>query len=190
MRIGIMGGTFDPIHIGHVCAAERAMEEVGLDRVWFVPAGAPVGKQPVATPMQRAHMVHISIAHRRFWWTCVDECVRSGTSYAIDSLERWRVQYPGVCWFWIVGADVRWDTWHRIDALTRMCTFVVVDRTGPNCPIPNGACVVNMPPIDVCSSDIRARYAADESVRGMVHDVVDDYVRSVALYGAVEGSAR
>lgn len=187
MRIGIMGGTFDPIHIGHVRAAERAMEELALDRIWFVPAGVPIGKQPVAAPTQRLHMVCLAIKHTPYWMACADECVRNTPSYAIESLLRWSAQYPGVAWFWIVGADqyVRLDTWHRIEELLRLCTFVVVDRAIAHRAAHHlHAHVVSMPQIDVSSSDVRARYAAHLTVRDMVADEVDCYVRTSTLYGA------
>ncbi|MDF2722971.1 MAG: nicotinate-nucleotide adenylyltransferase, partial [Paenibacillus sp.] len=134
MKVGIMGGTFDPIHQGHLLAAERAREEAGLDEVWFMPSNTPPHKPnaPKASVEQRLAMVEAAIADNRFFRAETIEIVRGGTSYTIDTIHQLKLLYPNIEFCYIIGADMvqYLPNWVRIDELARLVTFIGLGRPG------------------------------------------------------------
>ena len=195
MRIGIMGGTFDPVHLGHLLAAERAREEAGLEQVWFLPSHTPPHKTeaPKTTAEQRWEMVVRAIAGNDRFRAEDMELRRGGVSYTIDTVLELRRRYPDHRFSYIVGADmVRFlPQWHRIDEIVRHVSFIGLVRPGYELnlnvlPETIRSCVTiaDMPPVDISSTQIRAWRSAGKSVRYLVPESVYAYMEEKRLYGS------
>jgi nicotinate-nucleotide adenylyltransferase len=133
-RIGILGGTFNPVHLGHLAASEEVRARLRLDRVLFVPAAVPPHKvdADLASAGDRLEMVRLAIADRP-WFALSDiEVTRGGTSYTIDTVRSLRSSHPAASLFFITGVDsfLEIKTWHLWDQLLATCTFVVLSRPG------------------------------------------------------------
>lgn len=193
--VGLMGGTFDPIHIGHLIAAETAREACGLDEVWFVPTNVPPLKDggPAVSGEQRLRMVELAIAgHPRFRASAI-ELEREGVSYSVDTAEKLRARYPGHSFAYIIGADRVCDlpSWHRIDELAELVSFIGLERPGYDAgaghlppQLADKIRFVQMPQLDVSSTDIRARRKAGRSIHWLVPDAVHEYIMRNDLYGS------
>lgn len=198
-RIGLMGGTFDPIHVGHLLAAEAAREAADLAEVWFIPTSVPVHKpQPGASGADRRALVETAIASHDAFRVEAAELNRKGASYTIDTVLELRRRYPEDAFFWIVGSDMRDDlpSWRRIEELASIVTFVALERprTGDAGREPEPASELpaylrdrivsaEMPPIGISSTDIRRRLAEGRSIRYMVPDAVHAEIERKGLYG-------
>lgn len=189
-RLGVLGGTFDPVHLGHTAVAHAALRAAGLDRVVFIPAGEPPHKtgQVHATAEQRLRMVALATAGEPRFSASRLELDRPGPSYTVDSLRALRAQGWNELFF-ICGADAAADVpnWHRWRELVAMATFVAVARPGGPAPAPElGARVrvVHMVGVDISSSDIRRRVAEGLPIDGMVAPAVAAYIRKEGLYRA------
>ena len=194
-KIGVLGGTFDPIHNGHLAVGEFAMNAAGLDEVVFVPAGRPWMKQaePGASPEDRLEMVRLALAgHPRF--SCSDVDVRRrGQTYTVDTLTDLRSQYgPGAAFYLIVGADTAEDMhrWNRADALPSMCTVVVIGRPGSPPPAglefghpARGALFLQGPMREVSASTIRDCLNRGGLPVGQTPPAVARYMDDRGLYG-------
>jgi nicotinate-nucleotide adenylyltransferase len=203
-RVGILGGTFDPIHFGHLVIAEEVREALSLDRVLFIPAAVPPHKigLEITSAADRAAMVELAIAGNPSFEMCRIELDRDGPSYTIDTLreladEAARQRVAREFWF-ILSAEALaglrgWDEPDRLLELTRLA---VVPR--PGSPLPDAAALAAMLPggataaarvdcIETLSlansaSDIRRRAAAGHSIRYLVPPTVEDYIREHRLY--------
>ncbi len=199
--IGILGGTFDPIHIGHLAIAEEARETLGLERVLFVPARVPVHKPGarVAAAADRVAMVSAAIAGNPAFAIERAEVDRPGPSYAVDTLEGLtaaaRAEGRPTEFTFILSAEAYAGlaTWHRPDRLLELCRLAVVPRPGaaPADPVemervvPGAAArtvVLDGPSLAVSGSAIRARIAAGRSIRYLVPDAVIAYIGDHRLY--------
>jgi nicotinate-nucleotide adenylyltransferase len=201
MRIGVLGGTFDPVHFGHLLLAEGAARAASLDRVLFMPAHIQPFKQDVRTAGDdaRMEMLRLAIADDdRFGITDV-ELARGGVSYTIDSLRRLRGEGPGGPgdeWFFIVGADMfpNLEMWKERDRLLREFSFVVGRRPGCAEEQTEAAAerfraafgteiiMADNTRAEISSSEIRRRVAAGESARGMTPDAVIACIAERGLY--------
>lgn len=189
--LGIFGGTFDPIHVGHLVAAADARELFGLDRVLLVPAAEPWQKvgQVMASAEDRLAMVTAAVAGVDGLEAEGCEVERGGPSYTVETLEVLRDRYAGHGLVLVLGADAasRLATWHRADELRGLAELAVVDRPGdPGAGPPPGwphrrASTLR---IDVSSSEVRARLAAGRGVDWLVPAPVVDYIRQRGLYGS------
>ncbi|MBW7460576.1 nicotinate (nicotinamide) nucleotide adenylyltransferase, partial [Paenibacillus sepulcri] len=134
IKVGIMGGTFDPIHYGHLLAAETAREACGLDEVWFIPAFQPPLKdnEPGAEGPSRLEMVYRAIDFQPHFRALDIELERGGTSYTIDTVEALLEQNPERSFSIIIGSDRINDlpSWHRAKELAELVTFIGVERPG------------------------------------------------------------
>ncbi|GIP35888.1 nicotinate-nucleotide adenylyltransferase [Paenibacillus sp. J2TS4] len=193
MLIGIMGGTFDPIHIGHLLAAETAAEEANLDEVWFMPANIPPHKAsaPLATSQQRLEMVQCAIESRPSFKAIDDELKRGGTSYTFDTVARLQQQYPDYRFHYIIGADMVMylPKWYRIEELAQLVTFIGVGRPGYELNLTelppalrDRVQLVSMPAMEVSSTDIRKRRQEGRSIRYRVPESVRQYIERKGLY--------
>ena len=188
-RLGILGGTFDPVHVAHLAAAAAARTQLALNRVLVVVAGDPWQKRGrVCAPAEaRFEMVAAAIDGVEGLEASRLEIDRTGPTYTIDTVEALRRESPGCELFLIVGSDVAAsvETWHRADALRAAVTLAIVDRedVATSTPPPNWRCLrVRMPRLDVSSTEIRRRIAAGESVDFLVPPPAARVLRARGLY--------
>lgn len=175
-QIGVFGGTFDPIHVGHLALASAAAHALRLDRVLFVVAHRPwqkVGTRQISDSAMRLAMVAAATADREDLVASSMEIDRGGSSYTIDTIEQLRAEMPGAELVLLVGSDVVSDlnTWHRHDELRELVTVAIVDRPGNvGAEPPPGWRFqrVETPLVDLSSSMLRARMAAGEPVDYLV----------------------
>ena len=195
MRLGLFGGTFDPIHLGHLILAEQCREACRLDRVWFVVAGAPPHKQGERTPAaHRLEMVRIAIAGHPSFEPSDLETRRPGPHYSVDTLRFVQEQQPGDELFFLIGADSLADLpdWRDPAGIARLATIVVVNRPGIAATDPadlpyfgpgtHDLLSVAIPPIGIASKDLRRRMAAGRTIRYMVPRGVEAYIEAHGLY--------
>ncbi len=189
MRLGVFGGTFDPIHFGHLRAAESARECLELESVLFVPAGQPPHRStPRASAFDRHAMTCLATAgHARFAVSPL-ELERPGPSYTVDTLESLHALHPSHELVLLVGADMfsAVGTWQRAARLFELCQLAFMPRPGESGVAPEqpGArvAVVQGPGLAISASDVRARVGAGHSVRYLVPDPVADYLDKRRLY--------
>lgn len=188
-RLGILGGTFDPVHVAHLAAAAAARDQLELARVLVVVAGDPWQKKGrVCAPAEsRFEMVAGAIEGVDRLEASRLEIDRAGPTYTVDTVDALRDQMPDCELFLIVGSDVAAsiDGWHRADALRAAVTLALVDRedVAPSTAPPGWRTVrVHMPRLDVSSTDLRRRIAAGESVDFLVPPPAARIIRSRGLY--------
>ena len=189
MRIGLLGGSFDPPHTGHLLAAGDAFDALDLDRLLFIPAGVQPLKagQAFATADQRLTMVRLLVAgDDRFGVESV-EIDRGGLSYTVDTLRDLSARWPAVELFWLVGADVleSFANWREPERIVQLATVVVLQRTGdaPDlAQMPGAARLLATRRIDISSTEIRQRVRDKKSIRGFVPDAVADFIAAERLY--------
>jgi len=189
LKVGVMGGTFDPIHLGHLRAAETALEALGLDRVMFVPAGRPPHRTPpAASALDRYAMVALAVAeHPRFVASDL-ELRRDGPSFTVDTLESLRATTAGIRLTLIVGSDSIGELpgWRHAARILSLAQVAVVERPGDDSPCPpelsESVARVSGPALEVSATSIRARVAAGGSVRYLLPPAVADYIEKRALY--------
>ena len=190
MKLGLLGGMFDPIHLGHLRAAEIVRESLGLDEVVFVPAGVPPHRgRPAAAGLDRYAMVALATSTQRAFLPSDVELAREGPSYTVETVAQLRARHPQAEVFLIVGSDnlPMIAEWREPERLLEMCTVAVVERPG-SAPAPAG----KVPParlrrvegttLPIASRDLRERIRAGRSVRHLVPDGVADYIEKRGLY--------
>lgn len=192
-KVGIMGGAFDPIHLGHLLAAERAREQFDLEEVWFMPSHTPPHKHKSGVSgEQRLQMVKEAIRSNPAFKPLDIELHRGGISYTIDTVRELRRQYPDLELYFIIGADMvnYLPNWEGIEELVQMLHFIGLQRPGSfleldTLPlyIQEAVHLAEMPLVDISSSQIRGRIAAGKTIRYMVPDAVYDYMTRSGLYG-------
>lgn len=197
MRLGLYGGTFDPIHLGHLILAEQCREACGLDRVWLIATGSPPHKPGGRTAVgHRLEMVKIAIAGHPAFEASEIEAKRPGPHYSVETLEAIRRERPDDELFFLIGADSLADlpSWREPERIAQLATIVVVNRPGieeadPSClpdfgPGAHPMAWVSIPPVGIASSDLRRRLAEGRSVRYMVPRGVEAYIEAHGLYRA------
>ena len=182
-KIGILGGTFDPIHHGHLILAREALEALKLDLVIFIPAAASPHKpdSEFAGPALRLEIVRVAIeGEPRFAFDPM-ELERPSPSYAIDTVEAFGKREPATEFFYLVGEDnvARLNTWHRFTELEKLVQFIVLDRTGRQGAYPYP---VIRRHLDISATDIRNRVATGRSIRYLVPPAVEKIIRERQLY--------
>jgi nicotinate-nucleotide adenylyltransferase len=182
-KIGIYGGTFDPIHHGHLILARQACEELGLEQLIFVPAAlSPFKKAACANGQARLSMLQAAIEGQDGF--AVDDCElkRPPPSYSIDTVLQIREREPNADLFWLIGADNVHDLrkWRRFDELERLVQFVILDR-GRAKKTPQVYPVVQRN-IDISATDIRKRVASGRFIRYLVPQAVEEVIRREKLY--------
>ncbi len=195
-RVALLGGTFDPIHYGHLLLAEQAREQFELDSVVFVPNGHPAHKESylVSDAETRYEMCLAATASNPAFACSRVEIERPGPSYAFDTISLFRQQYPELkALFFIVGADAMLEigTWHRYKELGRQCEFIAATRPGANLKslrtiMDNSFLgrvhLLQIPSLDISSSDLRERARTGRSLRYQTPDAVEAYIQSRGLY--------
>lgn len=200
-RVGIMGGTFNPIHIGHLLIAENAYEEYQLDEVLFLPSKNPPHKEgyDVAKEEERKKMISLAVEGNGHFSFSELEFERDGKTYSVDTMEILKKRYPENEYFFIIGADSLYnlESWHRSEDLIGMTCFLVATRNHHSYSEMNsfaerlrkkyGANIafLNTPTIDISSSEIRKKVRLKKSITYFVPDKVKEYIITSGLY--VEG---
>ena len=196
MRIGVFGGTFDPIHLGHLAIAEEARDRLDLEEVCFVPAGAPWMKagQPLSSAQDRLAMVRLAVEDNPFFRVSTIELERPGPSYTVDTLRELREEYgPEAQFFFILGSDsfVRFREWKDPEGVLRLATLVVLERPGGTWSTEEveekmggvGRVErVEAVRLEISASDIRRRVADGKSIRYLVAESVERHIYARGLY--------
>lgn len=192
-RLGIMGGTFDPIHLGHLVTAEQVRADLGLDEIVFVPAGDPWQKtREVTSKEDRYLMVVLATAPNRGFSVSRMEIDAPGPSYTVDTLRQLRGSLPDEELFFITGADAILSilTWRDAEECLALATFVAATRPGHDLSglqdtgVADRVQRVDVPALAISSTDVRERFAAGRSVTYLIPRPVEEYARKHGLYGA------
>jgi nicotinate-nucleotide adenylyltransferase len=186
-RLGLFGGTFDPVHHGHLILARDAVEELALDHLIFLPAAVSphrTEQPPSATPTQRVEMLKLATAGEPHF--LVDECEvhRPPPSYTIDTVRDLQSRNPGAEFFFLLGSDQlpRLPTWHRFAELRALVTFVVFRRAPEDVESAAHAYPMLRRRLDLSATELRKRVASGRSLRYLVPDAVAEYVAHHQLY--------
>ncbi len=201
MKLGVFGGTFDPVHNGHLAIAEEVRTQVALDEVWFVPTGKPWMKAGrLITPWeQRLQMVELAIAGKPHFKVTNLEAFRPGPSYTIDTITELRARFKDAGLFFIMG----WDSlqslplWKEAARLITLCRLVAVPRPGITPPdlkelekalpgIKKAVIMLDKPNLDISATQIRAKVARGESITSLVPLKVADFIKQHELYQKVD----
>ncbi len=187
-RIGILGGTFNPIHIGHLTIAQMVHEQLKLDKVIFVPSNLPPHKSSkhVASSKDRYHMIRLAIRGNVHFGISDFEIKRAGKSYSIETVSYFQDCYPkGTKFFFIIGSDLlpTLRTWRNVHEILKIVTFVSVNRPG----FKGGKSrirvrSITVPGLQTSSSYVRQRITAGKTVKYLVPDNVSKYIAQKKLY--------
>jgi len=188
MRIGILGGTFNPVHIGHLILAEEALSKLKLDKLVFVPTFIPPHKNVDANvkPKDRLKMVEMAIQDNHSFSVSTFEMDSKKKSYSIDTLKDFRKLYgQDVQLYFITGSDLLKDlfSWRDVNEIFKISKFIVANRPGyPVEEVPKEVETVVITPIEVSSEDIRRRVKEGKSIRYLVPEKVRKYILDRNLY--------
>ncbi len=198
MKTGILGGTFDPVHIGHLAVAERVHSDCGLDKVVFIPANISPFKvgQVNSSGEHRLNMLRLAIGENPHF-TCSDiELRRGGTSYTVDTMEDLKVLYPDDEFFFIMGMDsfLELNGWKGVDRLAELCQLIVVTRPGYDLTQEQRRSLelpptvwqrtrfLQVPGLDIAATEIRDRIRRGQSVRYLLLPEVETYIHENGIY--------
>ncbi len=197
-KIGVMGGTFNPIHVGHLMLAQWAMEDAGLDQILFVPAGYPYmkNKSQVLEGKERLKMVQLAIEGNPCFTASGMEIIREGYTYTCDTLEQLQAENKDASLYFIMGADCLYtiETWKNPDRIFQACTVIAAARNGSHIDDMEKKCLelkekfsakirlLQFPAIELSSTEIRERVAKEQSIRYMVPESVRSYILENHLY--------
>ena len=198
MDIGILGGTFDPVHRGHLAIAEEAKRRLELVKVLFIPAGKPWLKveREITPANHRMNMVNLAIKGKPYFELSAVEVERTGPTYTVDTLQDLHRELgPDVGFYFILGWDnlAEITTWREPANIVKLCKLVAFTRADTSVPdlmsledlvpdVSSSTILLDMPPIDVSSSDIRKRVAAGLPIRDLVPETVEEYIQRHHLY--------
>jgi nicotinate-nucleotide adenylyltransferase len=188
LKIGIYGGTFDPVHHAHLILAREAAECFGLEKVIFVPAAtSPFKNPPLATAEARLQMLRAAIANQELFETDECELQRPPPSYTIETVEYLGKKYPGAQLFLLLGDDnlAGLPRWQRFEKLRQMVTFVVLPRVRHE--VRHEYLMVNRR-VDISATEIRERVAAGRSICYFLPEAVEEIIRAQRLYKEVPKS--
>ena len=183
LEIGILGGTFDPIHNTHLAMARAALEHLKLDKVLFVPTGKPRYRKPAtASGDHRVEMLRLALANHPSFDVDTRELKPGASGYTVDTLEALRSELKGATLHLLMGADQyeKLHTWHRPQELARLAQIAVFDR--PGIQLKEDTRLIPMQPSSVSASEIRMRAARGEDVSALVPPAVANYIARHRLY--------
>ena len=188
-RVGLIGGTFDPIHNGHVLLAQFALEKIPLNRILFIPAADPPHKDCVyVSASARMQMVSLAVADMESVFVSKIELDRSGKSFTVDTLRQLCKQNPNDSYYLIIGDDnvSQISSWHDPEVIFELCTVVVgnrmiTERVGKK-KFLDQMTLLDTPLFELSSTEIRQRLSTGRSVKGMIPESVESYIRDQGLY--------
>lgn len=186
-KVGILGGTFNPPHIGHLMMANEAYHALELDEVRFMPNAIPPHKKAEgATDEQRQKMVELAIADVPYFEMEMYELEQGGTSYTCDTMEALTNQEPDVEFYFIIGGDSIDDLhkWYCVDKLVRYVKFIGLNRPGSEAKTDYPIKMVEAPEINLSSTILRKRLATGGTVRYLIPEQVEAFIRKEGLYGS------
>jgi nicotinate-nucleotide adenylyltransferase len=185
-RIGLFGGSFDPVHNAHVALARSALDDLTLDELRWIPAGRPWQKSRVlAAAEHRAAMVALAIEGEPRFVLDEIELHRAGPSYTLDTVDALQAQHPAAQWVLVIGQDqfVALPSWQGVAELLERVTLAVARRLGsPAVTLPGHVQVIDLPPMPHSSTEVRARLAAGQPITDLVPSRVASYIDSHRLY--------
>lgn len=185
MKIGILGGTFDPPHFGHLLIAQEVLCALKLDEIWLMPNASPPHKgSPTAEVNHRVEMIRRAIADNPQFKLQMIELERGGRSYTIDTMIELKKSYQEAQFFFIIGADMVefLPKWKRIDELLRLVTFVGVKRPGYQLQTDYDIREVDVPQFDVSSTFLRERFRTGKNTKYYLPDEVRTYIEENNVY--------
>ena len=196
-EIGIMGGTFNPIHMGHLIAAQEVLNKMNMDKIIFIPTGNPPhkSKREVISALDRYEMVKLAVESNERFGVSDIEINRKGQTYSYDTLTELHNMYYETQFYFIIGFDTlkEIDTWKRFCDVCSMTKFIVVNR-GNTCSeieeeilikekkYGSNFSLVEIPDIKISSTDIRDRIKSNKSIKYLVSDEVEGYIKQKGLY--------
>lgn len=187
-RVGILGGTYNPPHIGHLIIANEVRHALGLDEVRLMPTATSPHKEMdnAATKEQRLEMVRRATDQVEGLTASAYEVARGGVSYTVDTIKSLQADEPEVEFYFIIGGDMidQLPNWHRIDELMEVITFVGVNRPGWKGETDYPVQLVQIPEIALSSTLIRSRFQKNSSVTFLIPPAVEAFIREEGLYGA------
>ncbi|HJV17338.1 MAG TPA: nicotinate-nucleotide adenylyltransferase [Bacillales bacterium] len=185
-KVGILGGTFDPPHHGHLLIANEVLSSLQLDEVWFMPNQEPPHKKKSETIKNedRLQMLELAVSDNQQFRVESIELERSGPSFTIETMKILKSQYPDYQFFFIIGADMieYLPKWHKINELVELVQFVGVDRPDYNHDTNYPIIYVDVPRIEVSSSLIRERLKKGKTVRYLLPEPVIEFIKECRLY--------
>jgi nicotinate-nucleotide adenylyltransferase len=188
-KIGLFGGSFDPVHLGHLLVAQAAVEELGLDRLFFVPAAQSPFKpdSKPAPAVVRLQLLRLALAGRTGCEIDEQEIRRGGVSYTVDTLRDYANRFPGARLFYLIGTDhvAHLPEWREPAELAKLAEFVVIPRPGQltvDFPAPFHGSWLKGFPLAVSSLEIRARLKAGLSIELLVPPTAAEAIRNNRLY--------
>lgn len=185
-QIGLFGGTFNPVHMGHLVVAQTVGSRLGLSRVLFMPDNKPphVDAKTAIPVAHRVSMLEAAIRDNPLFDLELSEVKRGGVSYTYDTIVALKKAHPDTDYSLIIGGDMvaYLPKWHRIDELAQLVTFVGVERPGVRVDSPYPIVWVDAPQLDISSTDIRQRVRRGQSIRYLVPDAVRAYIKKEGLY--------
>jgi nicotinate-nucleotide adenylyltransferase len=189
MKIGIFGGTFDPVHMGHLALALESWHELELDKVLFVPANiSPFKEEHIpASPADRLNMLRLAVGHDHRFGICTLELDRGGISYTVDTLKELRLEFgPEAELFILAGTDILkgFDRWKDAEEIKEIASLVAVSRPGEKDTggLEGNIRSIEMPLMEISSTMIRCRIKARQPIEGFLAPAVVEYIRDKGLY--------
>jgi nicotinate-nucleotide adenylyltransferase len=187
MKIGILGGTFNPVHLGHLILAEEAREKMQLDRIIFVPTYLPPHKESlgIAAASDRYRMIKLAIKGNKYFGVSDAEIKRDGRSYTIDTIKEFKREFPRDELYFITGSDLLnyLEEWKDLSEIIKMVKFIVATRPGyPLEKIPAYIRTVAIRAVDISAFQIRNCIKENKSFRYLVPEAVYNYIVKKKLY--------
>jgi len=189
MKLGIFGGSFNPVHLGHLLVGQAAVEELGLDRLFFIPAAQSPFKteNQIAPANARLQLLRLALAGKTDCEIDEQEIKRGGISYSIETLRDYAKRFPSAKLFYLIGADniSKLNEWREPNKLAKLAEFVAIPRPGEPAaefPKPFRGRILKGFPVGISSSQIRARVKAGLPIENLVPPFVIEAIRTAKLY--------
>lgn len=186
-KVGILGGTFDPPHYGHLLIANEVLAALQLDEIWFMPNQEPPHKKKsdAVKNEDRLRMLQLALGNNQAFIIQPIELERKGPSYTVETMKMINDQYSDHQFFFIIGADMieYLPKWHKIDELVKLVKFVGVDRPHYSHQTDYPVLYVDVPTMEISSSMIRERVKSGKTIRYLLPDSVIQYIEEKSLYG-------